>query len=188
MNKLSAYEKNIRAARNGDKAAMNELIAALASLVESIAGAYAGRSPLTRSDLIQEGMIGLLSAIYGYSFDNGAEFITYARACVTNRVITAVRNQLRDKHTPLNSYIQLDSISVSDLQSDPQFVVEMQEKANELNSKIENELTELERNVLRLHIGGHNYSYIAKELSVSVKSVDNALQRARKKLRGNDTR
>jgi RNA polymerase sporulation-specific sigma factor len=151
--------------------------------VEGIASAYVGRSPLTRSDLIQEGMIGLLSSVYGYNSCGCAEFKTYAHTCVSNRIISAVRNQLRDKHMPLNAYVQIDDVDLTDIHTDPQLILDMQEKMDNLNERIENELTDLEREVLRLHIGGHNYSSIAEELSVSVKSVDNALQRARKKLK-----
>lgn len=183
MNKFSVDEKMICAARNGDKAAMNELIAALAPIVESIANVYVGRCPLTRGDLIQEGMIGLLSSVYGYSSCGDAEFRTYARTCVSNRIMTAVRNQLRNKHMPLNAYVLIDDIDLTDIQADPQLIVDMQEKMDSLNERIENELSKLERDVLRLHIGGHNYSSIASMLSVNEKTVDNALQRARKKLR-----
>ncbi len=183
MGKFSIKEDLLNAARNGDNEAMNELVKALAPTVESIAAAYVGRSPLTHGDLIQEGMIGLLSSIYGYSSTGGAEFTTYSVKCISNRIITAVRNQLRNKHTPLNSYVLIDSIDLTDGQANPETVVEMQERMNSIHHKIKTELTDLERDVLQLHISGHNYSSIAEVLSVSVKTVDNALQRARKKLK-----
>ena len=97
--------------------------------------------------------------------------------------MSAVRNQLRNKHTPLNSYVLIDSIDLADGQANPQTVIEMQERMNLLHQKIKTELTDLERDVLKLHISGHNYSSIAEILSVSAKTVDNALQRARKKLK-----
>ena len=183
MGKFSIEENLLNAARNGDNGAMNELITALAPTVEKIASAYVGRSPLARGDLIQEGMIGLLSSVYGYSSDGGAEFYTYSVKCISNRIMSAVRNQLRNKHTPLNSYVLIDSIDLTDGQANPQTVVEMQERMSLLHQKIKTELTDLERDVLKLHISGHNYSSIAEILSVSAKTVDNALQRARKKLK-----
>ncbi len=183
MSKFSIKEDMLNAARNGDTDAMNKLVEAFAPTVESIAAAYVGRSPLTHGDLIQEGMIGLLSSVYGYSSTGGAEFNTYSVKCISNRILSAVRNQLRNKHTPLNSYVLIDSIELADRQANPQTVVEMQEKMTSIHQKIQSELTNLERDVLRLHIAGHNYNSIAETLSVSAKTVDNALQRARKKLK-----
>ncbi len=183
MGKFSIKEDLLDAARNGDNDAMNELVRAFAPTVEKIACAYVGKSPLAKSDLIQEGMIGLLSSVYGYSSSGGAEFYTYSVKCISNRIIGAVRNQLRNKHTPLNSYVLIDSVDLTDGQANPQTVVEMQERMILIHQKIKSELTDLERDVLKLHISGHNYNSIAEILSVNAKTVDNALQRARKKLK-----
>lgn len=183
MNKAPISSEKVCAARYGDKAAMNELISALAPTVESIASGYVGRCPMTRNDLIQEGMVGLLGSVYGYSADGDVRFETYATVCISNRIKSAVRNQLRSKHLPLNDYVSLDEIDVSDELSDPQAVVDMRESLEDFTERIEKKLTPLEKNVVRLHVGGHNYSSIADMLSVSTKSVDNALQRARKKLK-----
>lgn len=183
MGKFSIKEDLLNAARNGDNEAMNKLVEAFAPTVERIAAAYIGKSPLTHSDLIQEGMIGLLSSVYGYSSSGGAEFHTYSVKCISNRIIGAVRSQLRNKHTPLNSYVLIDSVDLTDGQANPQTVVEMQERMNTVHQKIKTELTDLEREVLKLHISGHNYTSIAEILSVNTKTVGNALQRARKKLK-----
>ena len=134
-------------------------------------------------DLIQEGMIGLLGSVYGYDPDEGVRFETFATVCISNRIKSAVRNQLRSKHMPLNGYVDIDDVEISDDMSDPQTMIIMQERFEDLSESIEKKLTDLEKDVLRLHIGGHNYSSIAEMLSISVKSVDNALQRARKKLK-----
>lgn len=183
MSKIPINSETVYAARYGDKAAMNELISAFAPTVESIASGYVGRCPMTRSDLIQEGMIGLLGSVYGYDPDEGVRFETFATVCISNRIKSAVRNQLRSKHMPLNGYIDIDDVEISDDMSDPQTMIIMQERFEDLSESIEKKLTHLEKDVLRLHIGGHNYSSIAEMLSISVKSVDNALQRARKKLK-----
>ena len=183
MSKFSISEEVLYAARNGDNEAMNKLIQALAPTVERIAAAYVGRCPLTHGDLIQEGMIGLLSSVYGYSSSGGAEFTTYSVKCISNCIMSAVRNQLRNKHTPLNSYVLIDSIDLTDGQANPEVVVEMQERMNLLRERINNKLSSLEQDVLKLHIAGHNYNSIAEKLSVTEKTVDNALQRARKKLK-----
>lgn len=183
MSKIPINSETVYAARYGDKAAMNELISAFAPTVESIASGYVGRCPMTRSDLIQEGMIGLLGSVYGYDPDEGVRFETFATVCISNRIKSAVRNQLRSKHMPLNGYVDIDGVEISDDMSDPQTMIIMQERFEDLSESIEKKLTHLEKDVLRLHIGGHNYSSIAEVLSISVKSVDNALQRARKKLK-----
>ncbi len=183
MSKFSINEDMLNAARNGDNEAINKLVEAFAPTVQVIAAKYERQSSLARGDLIQEGMLGLLSAVYGYSSSGGAEFYTYSVKCISNRIISAVRNQLRNKHTPLNSYVLIDSIELADCRANPQTVVEMQERMNTIHQKIQSELTALERDVLGLHIAGHNYNSIAEILSVSTKSVGNALQRARKKLR-----
>lgn len=183
MSKIPINSETVYAARYGDKAAMNELISAFAPTVEIIASGYVGRCPMTRSDLIQEGMIGLLGSVYGYDPDEGVRFETFATVCISNRIKSAVRNQLRSKHMPLNGYVDIDDVEISDDMSDPQTMIIMQERFEDLSESIEKKLTHLEKDVLRLHIGGHNYSSIAEMLSISVKSVDNALQRARKKLK-----
>ena len=183
MSKIPINSDTVYAARYGDKAAMNELISSLAPTVESIASSYVGRCPMSRSDLIQEGMIGLLGSVYGYDPDEGVRFETYATVCISNRIKSAVRNQLRSKHIPLNGYVDIDDVDISDDMSDPQTIIVMQEQFEDLSESIEKKLTSLEKDVLRLHIRGHNYSSIAEVLSISVKSVDNALQRARKKLK-----
>ena len=183
MSKFSIKEDMLNAARNGDNEAMNELIKAFAPTVEKIAASYVGRCPLTHSDLIQEGMIGLLSSVYGYSSSGGAEFTTYSVKCISNCIMSAVRNQLRNKHTPLNSYVLIDSIDLTDGQANPEVVVEMQERMNLLRERVSYRLSPLEQDVLKLHIAGHNYNSIAEKLSVTEKTVDNALQRARKKLK-----
>lgn len=183
MNKIPINSDKVYAARYGDKAAMNELISSLAPTVESIASGYVGRCPLSRSDLIQEGMIGFLGSVYGYDPDEGVRFESYATVCISNRIKSAVRNQLRSKHMPLNGYVDIDDIDISDEMSDPQTIIVMREQFEDLSESVEKKLTSLEKDVLRLHIGGHNYSSIAEMLSISVKSVDNALQRARKKLK-----
>lgn len=183
MSKIPIDSETVYAARYGDKAAMNELISSLALTVESIASSCIGQCPMTRSDLIQEGMIGLLGSVYGYNADEGVRFETYATVCISNRIKSAVQSQLRNKHKPLNGYVDIDGVSIGDSQFDPQTMMDLQERFGELSESIEKKLTPLEKDVLRLHIGGHNYGYIAKALSISVKSVDNALQRARKKLK-----
>lgn len=184
MSRTSLSDGVVYAARNGDKSAMNDIVAELAPIVEIAASANVGRCPLTRSDLIQEGMIGLLGAVYGYSADGGASFRTYAATCITNSIRNAVRKQSAKKSMPLNAYVSLDQLDeATDFSTDPQTLMSMQFGMSELNQLIETELTRLERDTLKLHIAGYCNRDVAEMLSVTEKSVDNALQRARKKLR-----
>ena len=175
----------VQKAQNGDKSAMNELVAELAPIVEITASRNVGRCPLTRNDLIQEGMIGLLGAVYGYSREGGAGFRTYASTCISNGISKAVEKQCAKKHMPLNTYVSFDEMDdTTDCNADPQSVLNMQFAVSELSELVRTELSELERETLRLHVAGHSNSSIAGILCVSEKSVDNALQRARRKLRG----
>lgn len=183
MSRIS-LENLVQRARSGDKAAMNEIVAELAPVVEIIASRNVGRCLLTRNDLIQEGMIGLLSAVYGYSEHGGAGFKTYAAACISNSISRAVGKQSAKKHMPLNTYVPIDEIDeATDVSTDPQVLLNMQDGIAELSELINSELSELERETLRLHTAGQGNSVIAEALGVSEKSVDNALQRARRKLR-----
>ena len=172
----------VRLAQSGDNDAMEQLCAEYKDTVRMLARPYF-LIGADRDDLIQEGMIGLLGSVYGYDPDEGVRFETFATVCISNRIKSAVRNQLRSKHMPLNGYVDIDDVEISDDMSDPQTMIIMQERFEDLSESIEKKLTHLEKDVLRLHIGGHNYSSIAEMLSISVKSVDNALQRARKKLK-----
>ena len=184
MSKTPIDDSLVYAARSGDKSAMNGIVAELAPIVEIIASRNVDRSPLTRNDLIQEGMIGLLGAVYGYSTEGGASFRTYASACIFNSIRNAVRKQSAKKSMPLNTYVSLDELDeATDFSTDPQTLMSMQFGIGELNRLIETELTKLERDTLKLHIAGFGGGKIAEILSVNEKSVDNALQRARKKLR-----
>jgi len=176
-------ENKVKQALNGDKAAMNELVSFFVPTVESIATAYIGFGSLSKSDLVQEGMIGLLSAVHNFDFEQDVKFVTYASACIKNRIKSAVKSHYRKKNIPLNEYVVLDDIELSDSKTDPQLILDMQDKIELLNNKFNERLSLLEKNVLRLHIEGHSYGFIADKLSVSEKSVDNALQRARKKLK-----
>lgn len=177
-------ENLVQGARDGDKTAMNELVAELSPIVEIIASKNADKCSLTRNDLIQEGMIGLLAAVYGYRTDGGAGFRTYASACIENAVRKACEKQSAKKHMPLNTYVSIDEMDeTTDADADPQTILSTQYAISELNELMKTELTKLERNTLKLHTAGHSNSYIAEILCVNEKSVDNALQRARRKLR-----
>lgn len=186
MNEFSCEDK-VKMALNGDKAAMNELVSYFVPTVESIASAYIGYGTLSKSDLVQEGMIGLLSSVHGFDCKQNSKFVTYACACIQNRIISAVKSHNKKGSIPLNDYIELDEIDLTDSEADPQLILDMQDKIELLNDKFEKRLSSLEKDVLRLHIEGYSYGFIAEKLLINEKSVDNALHRARRKLRENDT-
>lgn len=141
-------------------------------------------------DLIQEGMIGLLSAIRGYSPERRVTFRTFAETCIRNRLRSAVRAAGRQKHTPLNEAESLSG-QPGDLGSleewvgssgDPEELFIGREEQSAWMERLETLLSALELQVLALYLQGIPYAEIAKQLDRPVKSVDNAIQRIRSKL------
>lgn len=149
-------------------------------------------------DLIQEGMIGLFKAIRDYDSGRDASFFTFADICVARQMLTALKNASRLKHMPLNQYVSLYSsssnedeegeiqlinaiVSVTDI--DPEQLMINNEIMQELSDIMEQELSELERTVLNLYIAGNSSTKIARILGRDEKSTDNALQRAKSKVR-----
>lgn len=144
-------------------------------------------------DLMQEGMIGLFKAIRDYNEDKRCSFHTFAVLCVKRQICTAVTTFNRKKHYPLNHYISFYSqdeetnSSVMDVlaaaeNSNPESNLLMQEQMGGLVNKMDTLLSKYERRVLELYLDGLSYGRIAEELGKTEKSVDNAIQRIRKKL------
>ncbi|HCN56838.1 MAG TPA: RNA polymerase sporulation sigma factor SigH [Exiguobacterium sp.] len=148
-----------------------------------------------REDIIQEGMIGLYKAVRDYRTDKLASFKGFAELCITRQMITAIKTATRQKHIPLNSYISLDKpiyddesertlldIITSTAPSDPQVLIVNREEYADIESKMDEILSDLERKVLALYLDGRTYQEISDDLDRHVKSIDNALQRVKKKL------
>ena len=141
-------------------------------------------------DLIQEGMLGLLSAIREFNADKGASFKTYAEICIRNRIQSAIRTAARKKHEPLNAGVSLDEILSDDSQSlgsqcfqrSPEEQVLARETEKEFISAYSRRLSKLEAQVLNLYLDGLSYQEMAVALGRDPKAVDNAVQRIRKKL------
>jgi len=170
-------------ARSGDDGAMAALIARMASVVKAKAAGIRNAG-IETDDLTQEGMIGLLSAVKSFDESKGVSFRTYASACISNRIISAVRKSVRlvpQSSEPL--YIDHVSADVSDMSADPERIVIGQDEADRLIRILDERLSELERKVLYSYLSGNSYRKIADGLSLRTKDVDNALQRVRKKLR-----
>lgn len=148
-----------------------------------------------REDIIQEGMIGLYKAIRDYDGDKLSSFKAFAELCITRQIITAIKTATRQKHIPLNSYVSLDK-PIYDEESDrtlldviagskavdPQELLINREKFGDMELKLSELLSELEKKVLHLYLDGCTYQEISSKLNRHVKSIDNALQRVKRKL------
>ena len=139
-------------------------------------------------DLIQEGMIGLFKAVRDYKRDRSASFQTFARLCVDRQMYHAIENSNRQKHQPLNSYISLSSEdwetdSGNLCQQSPESIVIAQENAEGTELMIRKQLSSFENQVLDYYLSGYDYLQIGEALNKSPKSIDNALQRIRGKVK-----
>jgi RNA polymerase sporulation-specific sigma factor len=148
-------------------------------------------------DIVQEGMIGLYKAIRDFKPDKLASFRAFAELCITRQIITAIKTATRQKHIPLNSYISLNK-PIFDEESDrtlldvisegritnPEDLFIGQEDLSTIESRIGEMLSGLEREVLIAYLDGRSYQEIAADLGRHVKSIDNALQRVKRKMEG----
>jgi RNA polymerase sporulation-specific sigma factor len=148
-----------------------------------------------REDIVQEGMIGLYKAIRDYKEDKLSSFKAFAELCITRQIITAIKTATRQKHIPLNSYVSLDKPIYDDESDrtlmdvisgakvlDPEELIINQEKFDDIEVKMAELLSDLERKVLALYLDGRSYQEISEDLNRHVKSIDNALQRVKRKL------
>jgi len=148
-----------------------------------------------REDIVQEGMIGLFKAVRDYKDDKSIPFRVFAEMCITRQIITAVKTATRQKHIPLNSYVSLNR-KVFDEESE-KFLIEViqevsianpeelfinKEQFTVIESRVMELLSPFEKEVLAKYLAGVTYQDIAKQLNKPVKSIDNALQRLKKKI------
>ena len=139
-------------------------------------------------DLIQEGMIGLFKAVRDFQPGREATFATFARMCIDRQIYSAIQNSNRLKHLPLNSYVSLnqedESSPIWELSvENPEEIIIDQETTRDLQQKISDYLSPMENKVLDLYLKGEGYVEIGRILGKSPKSIDNALQRIRAKIR-----
>jgi len=146
-------------------------------------------------DIVQEGMIGLYKAIRDYRQEKLSSFRAFAELCITRQIITAIKTATRQKHIPLNSYVSLNK-PLYDEESDrtlldiimegsagnPEDMIINQENLGNIHQKINEVLSGLEQEVLSAYLDGKSYQEIAESLGRHVKSIDNALQRVKRKL------
>ncbi len=184
-------------AKDGDDHASEYLINKYRNFVRVKAKAYF-LIGADREDIIQEGMIGLYKAIRDFRADKLSSFRAFAELCITRQIITAIKTATRQKHIPLNSYISLNKpiydedsdrtlldVISSIKVSDPEELVINQEASATMRERIRKNLSELECRVLTAYLEGKSYQEMANELNRHVKSIDNALQRVKRKLERN---
>ena len=180
--------------RAGDARAEEALYARYKQIVRSKARTYF-LIGADREDIIQEGMIGLYKAVVDYQFDKNASFRSFAELCITRQIISAIKAATRKKHVPLNTYISFNrpayesenerpliDVLTSTRITDPEEVLIGRENYAAVADSIEHSLSKLEHNALGLYLYGYSYQQIADHLQITTKSVDNAIQRVKKKL------
>jgi len=179
--------------RNGDNVALESLINKYKNFVRSKAKTYF-LIGADKEDIVQEGMIGLFKAIRDFKDDKLVSFKSFAEICVTRQIITAIKAATRQKHMPLNSYVSLNKPVFEDdgertlietinhdSVSDPELLFISKEEVSRIEDKIHEVLSPFEMDVLYAYLQGKSYQEIAAILHKEVKSVDNALQRVKKK-------
>lgn len=187
-------EEIVELAKNEDTYALEFIIYKYRNFVRAKARTYF-LIGADREDIIQEGMIGLYKAIRDFRGDKLSSFRAFAELCITRQIITAIKTATRQKHIPLNSYVSLnrpiydeesdrtllDVISGNKV-TDPEDLIISREEFGDIEEKMGEILSSLEWKVLMPYLEGKSYQEIAEDLNRHVKSIDNALQRVKRKL------
>ena len=189
-------EELIKLAQNEDKTALDILIGRYKETVNMKVSKYYINGA-EKEDLVQEGLIGLFKAVKSYSGDKDNSFKSFANMCIERQLITAIKGSNRQKHIPLNSYVSLNNptyeneegdienplIDILDFNTveDPLDTITKNEYMKNVEKTIDKSLSTFEKQVLNKYIEGQSYVQIAESLNSPVKSVDNAIQRIRKK-------
>lgn len=185
----------VEQARKGDPKAQEILIKKYKNFVRSKARSYF-LIGADREDIVQEGMIGLFKAMRDYQPDRVSSFKSFAELCIKRQIITAIKTATRQKHIPLNSYVSLnkpvfdddsdrtlyDVMSNNSKELNPEHLIIKREELSQIEEKMGEVLSDLEWKVLNAYLEGKSYQEISVEMNKHVKSVDNALQRVKKKL------
>ena len=187
-------EQVVRLAQDADGAALEYLLNKYKNFVRTKARIYF-LIGADHEDIVQEGMIGLYKAIRDYRAEKLSSFRAFAELCVTRQIITAIKTATRQKHIPLNSYISLNrpiyeedsdrtlmDVMAEDGRSNPEDMIIDREDLSMIEGKIGQMLSDLEKEVLVRYMDGKSYVEIADEMHRHVKSIDNALQRIKRKL------
>ncbi len=191
---LLVDEEIIEYIHEGDDEALEYLIDKYKNFVRAKARSYF-LIGADKEDIYQEGMIGLYKAIRDFKMDKLSSFRAFAELCITRQIITAIKTATRQKHVPLNSYVSLnkpiydedsdrtllDIISQTKI-ADPEELIISKEEFYHIEEKMGEILSSLEWKVLTSYLEGKSYQEIAEDLKRHVKSIDNALQRVKRKL------
>ena len=188
-------EELVELARQGDDSAIDALLGRYRHYARAKARSYflAGAD---KEDIVQEGMIGLFKAIRDYQPSRNSAFRAFAELCITRQIITAIKSATRQKHIPLNSYVSLNKPYSTDEEddrplldalgdrgaADPADLIISAEEIATIKASMSRLLSALETEVLELYMEGKSYQEIADMLGRHVKSIDNALQRIKRKL------
>jgi len=187
-------EMIVELVHQGDSEALDYLIHKYKNFVRAKARSYflVGAD---REDIVQEGMIGLYKAIRDFKEEKQSSFKAFAELCITRQMITAIKMATRQKHIPLNCYVSLDKPIYEDdcartlmdvlsgtKMTNPEELIINREEFDHIEGKMTELLSDLERKVLLLYLEGRSYQEISEELNRHVKSIDNALQRVKRKL------
>ena len=181
-------------ASKGDKIALEYIIKKYKNFVKAKAKSYF-LIGADKEDIIPEGMIGLYKAVRDFDASKTNSFKGFADICITRQIITAIKTATRQKHIPLNSYISLNKpvydeesertlldIIATSIVTDPEELIISKEELKHIESKMNELLSDLELQVVEYYLNGKSYQYIADKLKRDVKSIDNALQRVKRKL------
>ncbi len=181
---LNDTVQNIAAAKQGDNQAMGALLFAYFPIIRKKASAVR-LAGMDADDIAQEGFIGLLDAVNGYDELKGGSFAAFANICIDNRIKKAIAKASTKKTAVLNNSVNLDELSneISSKDADPQNIYIEKEMFLNLQRQLDLLLSSFERNVLSLYLSGCSYDAMARLLGRSDKSIDNALQRIRRKLK-----
>ena len=187
-------EEIVQLCHNGDSMAEEFLLNKYKNFVRSKARSYF-LIAADHEDIVQEGMIGLYKAIRDFKQEKLSSFRAFAELCITRQIITAIKTATRQKHIPLNSYVSLNKplydeesdrtlldILMEGTTSNPEEMIINQENLGTIHQKINEVLSGLEQEVLTAYLDGKSYQEIAEALGRHVKSIDNALQRVKRKL------
>ncbi|MCP3764425.1 RNA polymerase sporulation sigma factor SigH [Domibacillus sp. A3M-37] len=187
-------EQIVELVHNGNSEALDFVIHKYRNFVRAKARSYF-LIGADKEDIVQEGMIGLYKAVRDFKGDKLSSFRAFAELCITRQIITAIKTATRQKHIPLNSYVSLDKpiydeesdrtlmdVLTGTKVSDPQELIINREQFSSIEGKVNELLSDLERQVLALYLDGRSYQEISEELNRHVKSIDNALQRVKRKL------
>lgn len=176
----------VRMSRDGDSAATEAILLRYLTIVRYKASSIS-LAGYEIDDISQEGFIGLLDAVQSYDEKRQSSFSTYANVCVDNRIKKLISRANAGKASPLKNFVDIEEIDASEknFSEDPENIYIEKEKLAQLTARIDTVLSSFERKVLFLYLNGQSYDHMADRLSCKRKSVDNAMQRIRRKLKLN---